>query len=96
MSRKADVKKMVQIVVAEQLIGISFQLFLFGSQSNLSVLKNADIGIDAERQLTATEINSIKSKLDDLPTLYEFDVVDFNKVTNNFKNIALKNIELIV
>ena len=89
---------MVQIVVAEQLNGISFQLFLFGSQSNLAALKNADIdiGIDAERQLTATEINSIKSKLDDLPTLYEFDIVDFNKVTNNFKNIALQNIELIV
>ncbi len=98
MNRKEEIISMVQAVVAQQLNGLAYQLFLFGSQSNKAELKRADIdiGITAERQLTANEIKTIKRKLEDLPTLYEFDLVDFNQVTNDFKNIALQNTELIV
>ena len=37
----------------------------------------------------------IKDKLDELPTLCKFDVVDFKTVGQGFRGVALENIEVI-
>ncbi len=94
MNRKEEIKSMIKKVVASHLSG-DYKVFLFGSQAGLPELKRADIdvGIDAGRPLSLYEESLIWSELEDLPTLYKFDVVDFTKVEDNFKKVALNKIE---
>jgi|BarGraIncu00222A_1022003.scaffolds.fasta_scaffold167200_2 predicted nucleotidyltransferase len=96
MTRKEEIKSMIRKVVAGHLSG-NYSVFLFGSQVGLPELKRADIdvGIDAKRPLTNLEESLIWTELEDMPTLYKFDLVDFQKSDDSFKNIALKNIEMI-
>jgi hypothetical protein len=97
MNRKEEIKNMVRAVVADHLKNLRYTLFIFGSQSNKTELIKADIdvGIEAERQLTEAEESTIWNALQDLPSLYDFDFIDFNKVREDFKKIALKNTELL-
>ena len=87
---------MIKKVVANYLSG-NYIVFLFGSQAGLPELKRADVdvGIEAEKPLSILEESLIFNALEDLPTLYKFDLVDFKKADENFKKIALKNIEEI-
>ena len=96
MNRKEEIKAMIKDVISNHLSG-NYKVFLFGSQAGLSELKRADIdvGIDAGRPLTSMEESLIWNELQDLPTLYNFDVVDFKKVEKKFKDIALKKTELL-
>ncbi len=96
MTRKDEIKLMIKKVVASHLSG-KYEIFLFGSQAGLSELKRADIdvGIDAERPLTNREETLIWVDLEDLPTLYKFDLVDFKKADDAFTKIALQNIEML-
>ena len=75
----------------------NYKLFIFGSQANREVLSNSDIdiGIDAGKPIDGRIISKLWNKLDDLPTLYTFDVVDFQTVEERFKKVALKNIEIL-
>ncbi len=96
MNRKQQIKAMIKQVIASHLSG-NYKAFIFGSQAGLPELIRADIdvGIDAERDLTLREESLIWNALDDMPTLYKFDLVDFNKAEEKFKKIALQNIEMI-
>jgi predicted nucleotidyltransferase len=96
MTRKEEIKLMIKKVVASHLSG-EYKIFLFGSQAGLAELKRADIdvGVEAERPLTNSEEMLIWIDLEDLPTLYKFDLVDFKKVDLGFKKVALSNIEIL-
>ena len=53
--------------------------------------------VDAGQPLDRDIYNRIKFVLnEELPTLYTFDLVDFKKVDDDFKKIALKNTEPIL
>lgn len=88
---------MIKDTVGRHLEGVPHKLFIFGSQSNKSELIKADIdvGIEAERKLSDTEESLIWNELQELPSLYDFDFIDFNKTDESFKKIALKNIEML-
>ena len=96
MNRKVQIKEMIKQVIASHLSG-NYNAFIFGSQAGLPELKRADIdiGINAGRPLTCLEESLIWNALEDMPTLYKFDLVDFNKAEEKFKKIALQNIEMI-
>lgn len=87
---------MIRQVAASYLSG-NYSVFLFGSQVGSSELKRADIdvGIETEKPLSNLQESLIWNALEDLPTLYKFDLVDFKKADEKFKKIALKNIEII-
>lgn len=87
---------MIKGVVAKHLKG-NYKVFLFGSQAGSSELKRADIdvGIEAEKPLSNLQETLIWNALEELPTLYKFDLVDFKKTDKKFRKIALKNIEKI-
>ncbi|TAF75075.1 MAG: nucleotidyltransferase domain-containing protein [Bacteroidetes bacterium] len=74
-----------------------YKLFIFGSQANRAFLSNSDIdiGVDAGRPIESQIISKLWNKLDDLPTLYSFDIIDFQTVEERFKKVALKNIEIL-
>lgn len=70
-------------------------MFIFGSQANLKKLKAADIdvGIKAKRALNFKKLAKIRDELNEIPTLRPIDLVDFSNVEDDFKNVALSNIE---
>jgi predicted nucleotidyltransferase len=97
LTRKEEIKAMIRETVRKHMPTSEYKLFIFGSQANLQELKRSDIdvGIDAGRRLTSTELTLISFGLDELETLYFFDFVDFQLVRDRFKEIALENIELL-
>lgn len=70
------------------------QLFIFGSRAtNLGDDRSdIDIGILGKNKLSPNTLYSIKEEIDDLPTLYSFDLIDFASVSPSFSQVALKNI----
>ena len=69
-----------------------FKVFLFWSRAiwNFKEKSDYDIWIIWEKRLKFQELMKIKNKLRELP--YLIDLVDFNAVDNNFKEIALNKI----
>lgn len=97
MTRKEQIKAMIRSVVAKYLLDKSYKLFIFGSQANKPELikSDIDVGIDAGEKLDISILANIHIDLEDLPTLYFYDLVDFQNIRESFKNVALKNIEEI-
>jgi len=95
MTRKEEIKALVRETLARRLAGRRYRAFLFGSQANRPDLKPADIdvGILADEPLPTTLLAQISEDLEELPTLYPFDVVDFNRVKESFRRVALQSTE---
>ncbi|TAF73175.1 MAG: hypothetical protein EAZ53_13575 [Bacteroidetes bacterium] len=95
MTRKEEIKNMIRGVVAKYLPDKSYKLFIFGSQANKPELikSDIDVGIDAGMPLERGMTFDIKDDLEDLPTLYFYDFVDFQTVSERFKSVALSNFE---
>jgi predicted nucleotidyltransferase len=74
-----------------------YKIFLFGSRAKGVNTKKSDfdIGVLGEKPLAAKAYFELESILDSLPTLLDFDLVDFSKVSDDFKEEALSNIKLI-
>lgn len=95
--RKEMIYSWIKEETAKLLADQNYKLFIFGSQANREILSNSDIdiGIDAGRPLDNMTTSKLWNKLDDLPTLYSFDVIDFQMVEDRFRKVALKNIEVL-
>lgn len=89
------IDKITQIVQEE--VSTAFQLYLFGSRANDSPDEKADIdiGILSDSPLTAGQMQSIKERVDEIPTLLKIDFIDFASVSDEFKTVALKQAEEI-
>jgi predicted nucleotidyltransferase len=95
MTHKQEILQMVQEVVSKHLETGTYQLFLIGSQAGRQELKRADIdiAIDAGEKMEGATLAKIQGDLEDLPTLYFFDVVDLHRTDEDFKEIALEKAE---
>ncbi|RYY05754.1 MAG: nucleotidyltransferase domain-containing protein [Sphingobacteriaceae bacterium] len=82
-------------ILEKNLINANYQAFIFGSQANLSELRRADIdlGLLAEIPISIQQLSKINAEIEELPMLYNIDVVDFQVVDQQFKNVAMKNVE---
>jgi predicted nucleotidyltransferase len=89
-------KKEVRDVVGKYLDLNKYKVFFFGSRVRGDNFEVSDIDIGIDGGEISPEIKmDIVEEIDNLPTLYTFDVVDFNKVSEDFKKEALKNIEYV-
>jgi predicted nucleotidyltransferase len=72
-----------------------FQLFLFGSEASGLADRRSDIdvGILGPRPVSGAIRQRILERLETLPTLRTFDVVDLGSVDEAFKAEALKHAE---
>ena len=75
-------------------LGEKCKVFLFGSRADGTARERSDydIGILPENELKNGELGEIKEELENLPTLYKIDVVDFSNVSENFYTVAMQNI----
>jgi predicted nucleotidyltransferase len=74
----------------------AYRVFLFGSRATGSAGKRSDIdiGIEGPAPVPHAVLAAIQDELDEAPTLYTIDVVDFMRVPETFRRIAHRRIAL--
>lgn len=94
---RARLAEQARAIFAAHLDLGSHRVFFFGSrvQGTNSELSDIDIGVEGPREVPAAAIIAIREELDNLPTFYTFDVVDFRKVSPGFREEALKEVEYV-
>jgi len=90
-------KKEILEIIGEYLDLNSYRVFFFGSRVKGDNFPRADIdiGIEGPREIPAEIKLEIEERINNLPTLYKFDIVDFKEVSKKFKEEALKHIEYV-
>jgi len=73
------------------------QVVLFGSraQGKAKPRSDFDLGVVGDTPLPLADFFAIEDMLDELPTLYRIDWVDFARVSERFRTQALKRVEVI-
>lgn len=73
------------------------QVVLFGSraQGKAKPRSDFDLGVVGDTPLPLVDFFAIEDMLDELPTLYRIDWVDFARVSDRFRSQALQNVEVI-
>ncbi|MFH2085343.1 MAG: nucleotidyltransferase domain-containing protein [bacterium] len=86
----SQLKAELRQVVGKHIDLQNYQAFIFGSRTNDQGddRSDIDIGIEGQSPLSVTKLANLREDLDNLPTLYSFDVVDFSTVSDSFKKTA--------
>ena len=79
-------------IIAEFLDIKNFKIFYFGSRvsGKANERSDIDIGILGSQEVPLQILGNIREKINNLPTLYSIDFVDFQRVPENFKQVALQ------
>jgi uncharacterized protein len=95
-SDTAEVAKFAAAVIRRHLPDLDYRLFLFGSRAAGSVAERSDvdIGIEGPAPVPGAILAAIHDELDEAPTLYTIDVVDFARVPETFRSVAQPRIPL--
>lgn len=90
------IKKDILRILGKYLDFKQYKVFIFGSRVTGKGTKRSDIdiGIDGPTAVPGQTIAKIKDDLEQLPTLYTIEVVDFKNAAPDFKKVALQDIEL--
>lgn len=96
--QEAEVKDMLRAAfrrVAPRLAG--HRVFLFGSRVTGTARSRSDfdIGVYGDAPLDIKDFYAIEDELEALPTLYTFDWVDFNRADPEFRDRAMRHIEVL-
>jgi predicted nucleotidyltransferase len=75
-----------------------YKLFFFGSRvaGNNNDRSDIDIGIEASEPIPLHIMGRIREEIEELPTLYTIQIVDFHRVSQQFRIIALEHVEQFV
>jgi len=90
-----DYEKKILDIVSQYLPSDDWWIFLFGSRAigNADERADYDIGIfNINHPLSFQVIDNIVSVLEDSDIAFKIDIVDFSKVTENFRAIAGKKV----
>ncbi|MDB5141837.1 MAG: polymerase beta domain protein region [Mucilaginibacter sp.] len=97
MERRQQILLWIKEVLDKNLSDISYHAFVFGSQANKMSLSRSDIdvGITSNDAITSLQLSNIYADIEELPMLYKIDLVNFKEVDDQFKSVALKNVEIL-
>ncbi len=86
--------KQIKQIVRKYLPEDAYKSFIFGSRANGTNRKFSDIdlGLQGPKALSPKEYIKIKNEFDDSDIPYRVDLVDFNNVSDKFKQVSLSNI----
>lgn len=92
---KEKLAKELQAIFSKHLDMSQYKVFVFGSRvsGRGDDRSDIDIGIEGSNAVPDKIMAAIKEELEELPTLYRIDVVDFKTASPSFKQVALENIE---
>lgn len=74
----------------------AYRVFLFGSRASGSAREGSDIdiGIEGPQPLSYEVLARIRGDLEEAPTLYSFDIVDFARVPAKFRTVARERVPM--
>lgn len=87
----------IALIVGQHLDLYLYRLFFFGSRVNGQAddSSDVDVGIDGPERVPRSIMGSIREGIEELPTLYSIDVVDFKSVSPEFRAVALQQVQPI-
>ena len=83
-------------VVRRHLPNPAYRVFLFGSRASGTARDRSDIdiGIEGPGPVPRAALVAIEDELADAPTLYTIEIVDFARVSENFRLVARERVPL--
>lgn len=75
-----------------------FRVFFFGSRvtGGGTDRSDIDVGIEGPDPIPPVAMFAIEEEIENLPTLYKVEIVDFTRVALIFREVALQKIEIIL
>lgn len=91
-----DAERMALDIVRAHLPDRAYRVFLFGSRAGGTAHERSDIdiGIEGPRAVPHETLAAIVETIDEMPTLYSVDVVDFARVPETFRSVARERVPL--
>lgn len=91
------IKKQIIEIVGKRLDLNRHRLFFFGSRvsGRGDERSDIDVGIEGPEPLPAKALSEIEDEIENLPVLYKIEIVDFQKVSPEFREVALQHVEEI-
>lgn len=96
--REAEIKDMIRRGLQKFAPALKgYRVFLFGSRVTGAERPRSDfdVGVDGEKELPIATYYEIADMLEELPTLYRVDWVDMQRVSPEFRDRALRAIEVL-
>ena len=86
----AEIARFAACVVRRHLPDPAYRVFLFGSRAigTAHERSDVDIGIEGPAPVPNSVLSAIEDELEDAPTLYTIEVIDFRRVSDNFRQVA--------
>jgi len=83
-------------VVRRHLPDPAYRIFLFGSRAagSAHARSDIDVGIEGPGPVPRETLAAIDEELEEAPTLYTIEVVDFARVPESFRQVARQRIPL--
>lgn len=91
------IKKVILTILRKYLDLKEYRVFFFGSRVAGNNFEHADIdiGVEGPKPIPADVRLEINEDLENLLILYKIDFVDFKEVSEEFRKIALQQVEYI-
>jgi predicted nucleotidyltransferase len=92
----AEAAQFAAAIVRRHVPDPAFRIFLFGSRAEGSAQARSDIdiGIEGPAPVPLEALALIEEELEEAPTLYSFDIVDFFRVPEKFRRVARRRLPL--
>ncbi len=92
-----NIKKEIVKIIKNRLKLPHYKIFLFGSRvtGEANERSDYDVGIAAQEQIPVSDLFGIQDDLENLRVMQKIEVVDFNKVGEDFKKVALAKVEVL-
>ncbi|MBI3579391.1 MAG: nucleotidyltransferase domain-containing protein [Ignavibacteriales bacterium] len=73
------------------------KVFFFGSRvsGGGSERSDIDVGIEGPQEIPIEILGRIREEIENLPTLYKIEVVDFKSTSDEFREVALQHTEVL-
>ncbi len=97
-NRVEQARRMCADIVRRHLPDPAYKIFLFGSRARGTAHERSDIDIGIEGPAPAPYevLASIADEIEEAPTLYSVDVVDFKRAPEQFRAVALEHVLEII
>jgi len=92
----AEAAEFAAEVIRRHLPDAAYRVFLFGSRATGTAGERSDIdiGIEGPAPVPRVILAAIEDEIDEAPTLYTIDIVDFARVPEKFRLVAKRQIPL--
>lgn len=91
-------KKEIKRIVSEHLDMRDHEVFFFGSRitGDSTERSDIDVGIEGPEPVPSAVMFKIQEEVDEIPTLYKIEVVDFKVVSDDFKKVSKVKTESLI